>query len=99
MGSIKRLRTIAALVVGSVLALWPAAVPAAAQGSGDSKIIQPSVVYQIVKEYAPGATVLRVTLQPDSQNYAVRLKSGSTVRVLVIDGKSGRIIKELGGGS
>ena len=95
----RRLRTIAALAVASVLVFRPAAVPAAAQDSGNSKIIQPSVVYQIVKEYAPGATVLRVTLQPDSQNYAVRLKSNGTVRLLVIDGKSGRIIKELGGGS
>jgi uncharacterized membrane protein YkoI len=88
------MRTIAALAVASMLGFCVAAVPAAAQESVDSKIIQPSVVYRIVKEYAPGATVLRVTLQPDTQTYAVRLKSGSTVRLLVIDGKSGRIIKE-----
>ncbi|MET0483635.1 MAG: hypothetical protein ABWZ27_12060 [Aestuariivirgaceae bacterium] len=88
------MRTIAALAVASMLAFCPAAAPAAAQESGDGKLIQPSVVYRIVKEYAPGATVLRVTLQPDTQNYAVRLKSGSTVRLLVIDGRSGRIIKE-----
>jgi hypothetical protein len=90
----RRVRTIAALAVASMLAFCPAAAPAAAQESGDGKLIPPSVVYRIVKEYAPGATVLRVTLQPDTQNYAVRLKSGSTVRLLVIDGRSGRIIKE-----
>ena len=90
----RRVRTIAALAVASLLAFCPAATPAAAQEAGDAKIIPPSVVYRIVKEYAPGATVLRVTLQPDTQNYAVRLKSGSTVRLLVIDGRSGRIIKE-----
>ena len=90
----RRVRTIAALAVASMLAFCPAAAPAAAQESGDGKLIPPSVVYRIVKEYAPGATVLRVALQPDTQNYAVRLKSGSTVRLLVIDGRSGRIIKE-----
>jgi len=90
----RRVRTIAALAVASMLAFCPAAAPAAAQESGDGKLIPPSVVYRIVKEYAPGATVLRVTLQPDTQNYAVRLKSGSMVRLLVIDGRSGRIIKE-----
>jgi len=90
----RRVRTIAALAVASMLAFCPAAAPAAAQESGDGTLIPPSVVYRIVKEYAPGATVLRMTLQPDTQNYAVRLKSGSTVRLLVIDGRSGRIIKE-----
>ena len=90
----RRVRTIAALAVASLLALCPAAIPAAAQESGDAKIIPPSVVYRIVKEYAPGATVLRVTLQPDTQIYAVRLRSGNTVRRLLIDGKSGRIVGE-----
>jgi uncharacterized membrane protein YkoI len=52
------------------------------------------VVYRIVKEYAPGATVLRVTLQPDTQTYAVRLRSGNTVRRLLIDAQSGRIVGE-----
>jgi hypothetical protein len=86
----RRLRTIAALAVAAMLACGQVG----AQETGDGKVIPPSVVYRIVKEYAPGATVLRVTLQPDTQNYAVRLKSGSTVRLLVIDGRSGRIIKE-----
>jgi uncharacterized membrane protein YkoI len=89
----RRVRTIAALAVASVLAFSPAATPAGAQESGDAKVI-PSVVYRIVKEYAPGATVLRVTLQPDTQIYAVRLRSGNTVRRLLIDGKSGRIVGE-----
>ena len=90
----RRVRTIAALAVASMLAFCPAAAPTAAQESGDAKIIPPSVVYRIVKEYAPGATVLRVTLQPDTQTYAVRLRSGNTVRRLLIDGRSGRIVGE-----
>jgi uncharacterized membrane protein YkoI len=97
MRPMRRVRTIAALAVASMLAFCPAGAPAAAQESGDAggaKIIPPSVVYRIVKEYAPGATVLRVTLQPDTQIYAVRLRSGNTVRRLLIDGKSGRIVGE-----
>jgi uncharacterized membrane protein YkoI len=94
MRAMPRLRTIAALAVASTLALCPAAAPATGQESGDDKIIPPSVVYRIVKEYAPGATVLRVALQPDTQTYVVRLRSGNTVRRLLIDGKSGRIVGE-----
>ena len=90
----RRVRTIAALAVASALAFCPAAAPAVGQESGDPKIIPPSVVYRIVKEYAPGATVLRVTLQPDTQTYAVRLRSGNTVRRLLIDAQSGRIVGE-----
>jgi uncharacterized membrane protein YkoI len=77
------------MAVASMLALCPVS----AQESAD-KVISPSVVYRIVKEYAPGATVLRVTLQPNTQIYAVRLRSGNTVRRLLIDGRSGRIVGE-----
>jgi uncharacterized membrane protein YkoI len=90
MRAMRRLRTIAAVAVASLVACGPVA----AQQTGDSKVIPPSVVYRIVKEYAPGATVLRVTLQPDTQTYAVRLRSGNTVRRLLIDAQSGRIVGE-----
>lgn len=86
----RRLRTIAALGVAAMLACGQVG----AQETGDGKVIPPSVVYRIVKEYAPGATVLRVTLQPDTQTYAVRLRSGNTVRRLLIDAQSGRIVGE-----
>src|SRR5215475_13803684 len=88
--AMRRVRTIAALAVASLLACGPVS----AQQSGDGKVTPPSVVYRIVKEYAPGATVLRVTLQPDTQTYAVRLRSGNTVRRLLIDAQSGRIVGE-----
>jgi uncharacterized membrane protein YkoI len=65
-----------------------------APDSGKHQVIPPSVVYRIAKEYAPDATVLRVTLQPDALTYAVRLKSGSTVRRLLVDAQSGRIVGE-----
>ena len=97
MRPMRRVRTIAALAVASMLAFCPAAarrLPRNPATPGGAKIIPPSVVYRIVKEYAPGATVLRVTLQPDTQTYAVRFRSGNTVRRLLIDGKSGRIVGE-----
>jgi uncharacterized membrane protein YkoI len=71
---------------------YGAVVLAQNQGNQSGKIIPPSMVYRIALEYVPGCTVLKVSLDHASKVYAVKLKSGSEVRKLFVDARTGRVV-------